>query len=298
MRRTLLSLPAFAITLGVFSSTFALKTTKIVAYAGLLSFFSSALLAGDIGVEGSVTATTFVGDGTGITGVVKTEVDPVVNALIADKWCKADATGGVVNCDQDAPVTVEGVEVGDMQYWDGVAWVLIPAPPVDGRYGLISAAGVPHWAPVIYAIGDTGPAGGIVFHTADGGMHGLEAAPADQSDSAVWGCAGTITGADGIAVGTGAQNTADILAGCATLGIAARVANDYTLNGFTDWFLPSKDELNLLYQQQVDEGVTEGFYWSSSESTSNSAWYHFFGNGLQTTTNKGNGNRVRAVRAF
>ena len=75
-----------------------------------------------------------------------------------------------------------------------------------------------------YEIGDTGPAGGIVFYVTGGGLHGLEAAPADLSQT-VWGCADTvIAGADGTGIGTGAQNTVDILAGCSTRPIAASVA--------------------------------------------------------------------------
>ncbi len=73
------------------------------------------------------------------------------------------------------------------------------------------------------AIGDTGPAGGIVFYIAGDCTHGLEAALVDQSSGAEWGCIDTtISGADGTIVGTGAQNTADIIAGCSELGIAAR----------------------------------------------------------------------------
>ncbi len=149
-----------------------------------------------------------------------------------------------------------------------------------------------------YAIGDTGPAGGIVFYITDGGLHGLEAAPEDQSSSAEWGCYGTeIDGADGTAIGTGAQNTADILAGCSASGIAARVADEYELNGYGDWFLPSKDELNELYQQRaVVGGFTNVNGWSSTEVTSNLAWLQYFTNGLQINLGKYNALSVRAVR--
>ncbi len=152
-----------------------------------------------------------------------------------------------------------------------------------------------------YAIGDTGPAGGIVFYITDGGLHGLEAAPTDQSTGVEWGCAGTdITGAEGTAVGTGAQNTAEILAGCTQGGIiAAEIADAYTLNGHDDWFLPSKDELNLLYQQKEDVG---GFavvnYWSSTEASSSLAWSLYFSDGFQYDDGKDDTLRVRPVRAF
>jgi hypothetical protein len=151
----------------------------------------------------------------------------------------------------------------------------------------------------MYVIGDPGPAGGIVFYVDASKLHGLEAAPADQS-SAAWGCYGTlINGADGTAVGTGAQNTAAILAGCLSAGIAARIADDYTLNGYAGWFLPSQDELNLLYQQKaVVGGFANDYYWSSTDFSSNYAWYQDFIYGAQHYGNKYFTLRVRAVRAF
>ena len=153
---------------------------------------------------------------------------------------------------------------------------------------------------VKYAIGKRGPANGIVFYVTDGGCNGLEAAPADHSSAVPWGCYGTlIAGADGTAVGTGAQNTADILAGCTESPTAAEIAHTYSLNGYTDWFLPSRDELNLLYQQRV---VVGGFanddYWSSTEGDSYDAWGQYIGGGNLYYGNKSNSFRVRAVRAF
>ena len=151
-----------------------------------------------------------------------------------------------------------------------------------------------------YEIGERGPAGGIVFYITHGGLHGLEAARADQSAGAAWGCYETeIAGADGTAVGTGAQNTVDIVVGCHVSGIAANIADNYTLNGYDDWFLPSKDELNLLYQQKdVVGGFAVDYYWSSTEGGSGYARAQGFDVGNQEYGDKNYPLRVRAVRAF
>ena len=133
-----------------------------------------------------------------------------------------------------------------------------------------------------------------------GQYHGLIAAVSDQSTSALWGCSGiTIPGADGTALGTGNQNTIDIMAGCATAGIAARICGDLVLNTYTDWYLPSKDELNKLYINRVAVGgFSSGFYWSSSEYNHIDAWLQGFNNGIQGSNSKNNALYVRAVRAF
>ena len=150
-----------------------------------------------------------------------------------------------------------------------------------------------------YSIGETGPAGGIVFYTTDRGRHGLEAAPANSPDS-VWGCYEDFIGGTSLAIGTGAANTAAIVAGCVSAqNTAAEVANAYELNGFADWFLPSKVELNLLYLQKDVVGSFGSFYyWSSSEDNINAAWVHLFDDGFQAVVIKNGTLGVRAVRAF
>jgi len=133
--------------------------------------------------------------------------------------------------------------------------------------------------------------------------HGLIAAPSDQSTGAEWGCYGTnITGANGSAIGTGAQNTIDIVNGCTTTGIAARICNDLVLNGYSDWYLPSKDELNKLYLNKTSiGGFASNYYWSSSEYVGGetySAWGQDFSNGSRGNYGKNDANYVRAVRTF
>lgn len=150
--------------------------------------------------------------------------------------------------------------------------------------------------------------GGIIAYldTLDG--TGLIAAPTDQSYGVDWGCEGTlISGADGTAIGTGSQNTADILAGCSETNIAAYLCDTLTLGGYSDWFLPSKDELNKLYENigqgnALGLGNVGGFadddYWSSTEKADYDAWRQYFSYGGQYSNYKTNDSNVRAVRAF
>ena len=158
-------------------------------------------------------------------------------------------------------------------------------------------------SPPTYEIGEAGPAGGIVFYVTDNGLHGLEAAPMGQG-SAQWGCFGTKVGADGTAVGTGAQNTVDILLGCPTADIAADLADDYTLNGYDNWFLPSIDELNEMYVNLHLNGLgdfasSSDYYWSSSEYNSYAAFDQVFLFGDQFIVTKEDDTLiVRPVRAF
>lgn len=166
---------------------------------------------------------------------------------------------------------------------------------------------------VVYLVGDIGPAGGWIFYDdeADGvddidGFRYLEAAPADISETKVWGTYGTtVTGADGTAIGTGIENTLDIIASDTSTINAAHACYDYTKtnNGvtYTDWFLPSKDELNAMYDNLKENdlgGFVDNFYWSSSEDNNYYAWGQDFYDGYQTSFFKKYNRYVRPVRAF
>ncbi len=158
-------------------------------------------------------------------------------------------------------------------------------------------------------------AGGLIFYfnTIDG--TGLLAAPPmwdgvnNPDPSAEWGCFGTpISGADGTAIGTGAQNTVDIEAGCSTAGIAAELCANHNDGTYSDWFLPSNNELNEMYQKigagaSVPNtnigGFAAEFYWSSSEISDFFATSQSFSHGIQLGNGKNVGGvRVRAIRAF
>lgn len=159
----------------------------------------------------------------------------------------------------------------------------------------------------VYEIGKTGPAGGIVFHVTGGGLHGLEASHEDQA-SGEWGCSSidvvTMPNINSAATpdpNTGAFNTQQIIvAGCGASS-AAGVASAYMgPNGITTvWYLPNKEELDLLYNQKnVVGGFVSNFYWSSSKVSSVNAWLQDFGNGDQFGSIKNGDHGVRAVRAF
>ncbi len=196
-----------------------------------------------------------------------------------------------------------GNALGDIRYWDGTAWGNIAAGLPNQT--LTFCNNKPTWTtsgcpgPKVYKIGDTGPAGGKVFYLSDDtGLHGLEAAPVDQSTGAPWGCKGRVVGT-GTDVGMGKANTAAIVELCGA-GTAAQVAANYSLNGFKDWYLPSKDELKLLYAQyERVGGFTLTNYWSSSEISATLAHnLVFFPSMYPVNYDKLNTPRVRAVRDF
>jgi len=161
--------------------------------------------------------------------------------------------------------------------------------------------------------GDVGPAGGFIFYVnpsyaADGWCY-LEAAPFDQSAGARWGCfRRAIQGARGTAVGTGKQNTADMLAACNDQETAASICANANINGFTGWFLPSRDELALMYKNLKAARVTDfGIvgpadnvsYWTSTQATTDMANHiDFADSGRQHYDDKDFPRRVRAIRAF
>jgi len=144
--------------------------------------------------------------------------------------------------------------------------------------------------------------GGFVFYIDNSGLHGLVCAPFDQSTGAVWGCSGSlIVGADGTAIGTGNQNTIDIINGCPTNGIAAKICSDLVLNTYSDWYLPSKDELGLMFNNLKMNGIggfTNHNYLTSSEITIDTMWIQDFVSGSSSGNFKFFTYYVRAIRSF
>ena len=141
--------------------------------------------------------------------------------------------------------------------------------------------------------------GGLIFHLTANGK-GFVAASIDLND-AKWGCLGIEVDADGCDIGDGSLNTTRIVRDCLESEIAARLCIDLVLNDKTDWFLPSKDELNLMYTNLHLNGhgaFLADTYWSSSEFLELFAIGQDFSDGEQITPDKSSSKHVRAFRTF
>jgi len=195
---------------------------------------------------------------------------------------------------------------------------------------IITATSPAHYSPVISAtatvyvwkLKDIGPGGGYIFYdrgieyatTSD--WRYLEAAPAHTEISATWGlegvdCPGTETG-----IGSGKANTDIIVArlGSNGAGRAAKECDTLVVNGLTDWFLPSKGELNQMYLNicvgdnignfhiEPDNFTPLSWYWSSSADndipSGNQTWYQRFSDGHPLSDLRNIELFVRAVRRF
>jgi hypothetical protein len=140
-------------------------------------------------------------------------------------------------------------------------------------------------------------------------QHGFVAAAADQSTGIVWALpdyqSQAVPGAQATSIGAGRANTDAIVAQNGPgSGYAAGLARSYDGGGFSDWYLPSKGELNQLFLNRAAIGMTSNcWYWSSSEYTfgfdPDQAWAQVFPNGAQQPGPKANPvPHVRAIRSF
>lgn len=165
------------------------------------------------------------------------------------------------------------------------------------------------------AVGDA-YAGGYIIHLNSTKQGGIVCAKLDQSGGNAIQWAGNVnsnTNATGTAVGTGQANTTAIVNDQGTaIHYAARICNELVLEGYSDWYLPSKDELNLMFSLALSSkgNFQDNIYWSSTEEPTGSsggesgdAWCQDFdsnyGNyGDQNYDGKNSKHIVRAVRTF
>jgi len=267
-----------------------------------------------------------------ITGAVNyTETDPVYTASEATNITATDITNlsnlsGVNTGDQDGSetkvtagtnVTVTGTGTTASPYVVNTTNSLTVSQTGDtltisgGNSVLVPGISLLNFPPPP-AVGDNFE-GGVIAYILQAGdpgydanvTHGLIAAPTDQSSAIFWHVTNTgTTNATAAAIGTGAANTALIIALYGTEVNAAKLCTDLVIGIYSDWYLPSIDELQKLYNNRVAIGGFDtsanlsAYYWSSTEYTSTVAFYFRFFNGSASNFTKGTTLSVRAVRAF
>jgi hypothetical protein len=194
--------------------------------------------------------------------------------------------------------TVRNLTYGTDYYF----WISVVDGSLEGEKSVVVSAKT-----VAYTIGGRGPAGGWVFYdkgSVTEGWRYLEAASVDLG-SAEWGTYGNNVSGTATMVGTGKRNTqviVEYLRSTRENGRAAQLCTAYRGGGYSDWFLPSKDELNLMYQTLKQKGLggfSDLWYWSSSQNDYyDSSWVQNFGDGRQVNDLKDDTYSVRCVRAF
>ena len=164
----------------------------------------------------------------------------------------------------------------------------------------------------IYNIGEIGPAGGFIFYFKNDTIDGwnfLEMAPSDVSSNIAWHPTNiAVTGINQTDIGSGERNTNTFINYFGVINNSAfGQTKNFNLNGFNDWFLPSRDELNLIRLNLL--GLNLGsisqnmIYWSSSEDSffTQNAWGVTMNNnptGNIATYNKLQQLKVRPIRKF
>ncbi|MFT6798504.1 MAG: hypothetical protein ACJAWA_000615 [Nonlabens sp.] len=289
-----------------------------VGIAQTLSFTSPNLVLSDNG--GSIDLTgianaTHTGDVTGATALTITTnavtTDKILDnnvtdaKIVAVSASKLTGTVGIAN----GGTNITTYTQGDILYATSATELTkLPAGTAGQVLTMNTGATAPEWVTgttATYAIGDTHQ-GGIIFYLDASGKHGLIAAPSDQSTSAAWWNGSFIdTRAYGSGLFEGKYNTRMINRIQSGTTSAAAICANY---GDLKWYLPSIEELNLMYMN-IGQGNALGlgnigsfspaYYWSSTENDYSGAWGQNFYFGFQFNVGKSSpGSSVRAVRAF
>lgn len=162
-----------------------------------------------------------------------------------------------------------------------------------------------------YEIGEIGPAGGIIFFYDEHNRFPftfLEAAPSGWgglSDDlrAEFPCYNTFLDTTDYRIGSGPGNLRKLLERCRNQrNNIAKLVADLNLDGYSDWYIPPRAELELMLENLYNNGnqarLSNEFYWSSSEQDDGAAWGIFMGTGNHRLLPKWMQERVRPVRAF
>ncbi len=272
----------------------------------------------------------YIGYGNEINFTTSEATAPILTTTIASLITSSSATsGGNISNDGGSPVTVRGV------CWniEGNPTTALSTKTIDGTgtgsftssiTGLTLGT---YYSVRAYAtngintsygneirfravkIGDTYQGGKIayIFQPGEpgyvsGATYGIIAATSDQSSGIIW-----CNGGNGNAIPTcsalhcGNINTFAIVNKHGAGTYAAKLCGDLVLNGYADWSLPSKDELNKLYiNKAIIGGFAQAYYWSSTEDVTNFSYAHVqnFYNGSLNSNPKDQNSYVRAIRYF
>ena len=199
------------------------------------------------------------------------------------------AAGLVLWCSNCGPT-------GELQVFNGTLWTNL-------------IGGTAQASPIF--VGDLIRGGivGYIFKPGDAGYvsgetHGLIITAADIAVHTTWGCVSTAANfSTGSIIGTGWNNTINMINGCPETNSAARVCDALVLNGYSDWYLPSLQELNVIYLNRALLNANfshSGYYWCSTHCGGNTAYGFGIDNGdngygCGTTSDP---NNIRAVRNF
>jgi hypothetical protein len=186
-------------------------------------------------------------------------------------------------------------------YYNGTAWTTLSA-------GGGSGSGM-HYPGEYFG-------GGIVFWAEESGQHGLICSVVDISMSTNWSNITNLTAGTAWSDWDGLGNSNGIVGQAGHTNSAAQqcldyVNDDYGTGIYSDWYLPSRSELNDLWnsfrivQKNLESDgnpatikLSLSPYWSSSESSAATAWIYYFSTGYLTTSPKSNYTFVRAIRSF
>jgi len=198
--------------------------------------------------------------------------NPIAGLIV---WCK--------NCGEN----------GELQVYNGTTWTNM-------------IGGIASVVPI--NVGDSYGGGTVIYlyQSGDSGyisgeFHGIIVAN-DDAGYSPWGCNGTTTNAVGSIVGTATQNTSNIIASnCGST--AAQFCVDYRGGGYSDWALPSINELNIIFSNRLylPSSLSQYLYWSSTETSSAGAFrkdMRYTNTGGVQSFGKTSHSHVRAVRYF